>query len=233
MTTEVSVPEFLHWGNTRVTGKGPNQKNTGWTLQFSTPLPGSDPRYKTNIYPRDPAIMIYQDGPDGAQTLVQHTKVEPDGSTTDWESNIVEIGDVVAVELRRGTFKAAKMDGSPNNPEYASNYFWDLISIAPATGQSGSTGGGGVTGSVTGSVTAAAGTGGSGAVEGVIKGHCENIISRLAVAKLLPGIEREDGQIDWEAFRAYRDEYYHIVSNVPIGPALTVPAVEEDEDEEV
>ena len=229
MTTaaEVAVPAFLHWGNTRVTGKGPNQKNTGWVLTFSTPLPGSN--YPTNIYPRDPAIMIYQDRADGAQTLVQHTKVEPDGSTTDWESNIVEVGDVVAVELRRDTFKSTKMDGSPNSPDYATSYFWELTSIAPATGQSGSTGGGGVTGSV----TAAAGTGGSSAVEGVIKGHCENIISQLAVAKLLPGIEREDGQIDWEAFRAYRDEYYHMVSNVPIGPALTVPAVEEDEDEEV
>ena len=41
MTTEVltSVPEYLNW-TTRVSGKGPNQKNTGWVLTLQTPLPG-------------------------------------------------------------------------------------------------------------------------------------------------------------------------------------------------
>mgnify|MGYP003658901267 CR=1 FL=1 len=43
MTTEaiISVPEYLNW-TTRVTGKGPNQKNTGWVLSLQTPLPGSN-----------------------------------------------------------------------------------------------------------------------------------------------------------------------------------------------
>ena len=39
MTTEaiISVPEYLNW-TTRVTGKGPNQKNTGWVSRVDFSL---------------------------------------------------------------------------------------------------------------------------------------------------------------------------------------------------
>jgi hypothetical protein len=60
----------------------------------------------------------------------------------------------------------------------------------------------------------------------VVKGHCENIIASLAIAKLLPGIEEEDGGINWDVFRQYRDVYFHTVTNVPIPPAT-------EEEEEV
>jgi hypothetical protein len=56
--------------------------------------------------------------------------------------------------------------------------------------------------------------------EGVIKGHSENIVAQLAIAKLLPGIEAADGGIDWQVFRTYRDLYYHNVSNVPVEPLV-------------
>ena len=68
-------------------------------------------------------------------------------------------------------------------------------------------------------------------VRGDIKGHCEKIIAQLAVAKLLPGLEAEDGGIDWGLFRQYRDEYFHNVSNVPVEPLPSEEAeevVEED-----
>jgi len=227
MTTEaiISVPEYLNW-TTRVTGKGPNQKNTGWVLQFQTPLPGST--YPTNIYPRDPAIMIYPDV-DGAQALVKHSKTEPDGSITNWESNVAEVGDVVAVQLHRDTFKATKGDGSPNDPNWATSYFWSLLSIVPSSGQ--------VDASAppparTPPPPAPPATGHPAPtppafqVEGVVKGHCENIIASLAIAKLLPGIEEEDGGINWDVFRQYRDVYFHTVTNVPIPPAT-------EEEEEV
>jgi hypothetical protein len=226
MTTEaiISVPEYLNW-TTRVTGKGPNQKNTGWVLQFQTPLPGST--YPTNIYPRDPAIMIYPDV-DGAQALVKHSKTEPDGSITNWESNVAEVGDVVAVQLHRDTFKATKGDGSPNDPNWATSYFWSLLSIVPSSGQvDASAPPPARTPPPPQNVQATpAGTPPAMEVQGVVKGHCENIIAQLAIAKLLPGIEEEDGGINWDMFRQYRDVYFHTVTNVPIPPAT-------EEEEEV
>ena len=66
-------------------------------------------------------------------------------------------------------------------------------------------------------------------VRGDIKGHCEKIIAGLAIAKLLPNVMSEDGGIDWDTFRQYRDEYFHNVSNVPIEPLV---AEESEEDEE-
>ena len=231
MVTEaiVSVPEYLNW-TTRVSGKGPNQKNTGWVLQFQTPLPGST--YPTNIYPRDPAIMIYPDV-DGVPTVVKHSKTEPDGSITYSETNIVEVGDVVAVQLRRDTFKATKQDGSPNDPNWATSYFWELVSIVPSSGQV-------EAGAPTPPRPPTGGTPATGhpaptppafQVEGVVKGHCENIIAQLAVAKLLPGIEADDGGIDWDKYRSYRDLYFHNVSNIPVEPL--VPEEGEEVEEEV
>jgi hypothetical protein len=238
MTTEatVSVPEYLNW-TTRVTGKGPNQRNTGWVLTLQTFLPGST--FETKIYPRDPAILIYPDV-DGAQAAVKHSRVEPDGTTTAWESNVVEIGDVVAVQLHRDTFKENKLDGTPNDRNWAAAYFWELLSIVPSDGQ----------------VDAGAPTPprppannpetqGRWAksddpvhdkpvpfeVRGDIKGHCEKIIGMLAVAKLLPGLEAEDGGIDWGVYRQYRDEYFHNVSNVPVEPLPSEEAEEVDEED--
>ena len=233
MTTEVltSVPEYLNW-TTRVSGKGPNQKNTGWVLTLQTPLPGSN--YPTNLYPRDPAILVYLDV-DGVQAAVKHSRVEPDGTTTAWESNVVEVGDVVAVQLRRDTFKANKLDGSPNDPNWATSYFWELLSIVPSSGQV-------EAGAPTPPRPPTAGTPATGhpaptppafQVEGVVKGHCENIIAQLAVAKLLPGIEADDGGIDWDLFRTYRDLYFHNVSNVPIEPLVPEEGEEVEEEGEV
>ena len=230
MTTEVivSVPEYLNW-TTRVSGKGPNQKNTGWVLTLQTPLPGSN--YPTNLYPRDPAIMIYPDA-DGAPAAVKHSKTEPDGTVTNWESNVVEVGDVVAVQLHRDTFKANKQDGSPNDPNWATSYFWELLSIVPSSGQV-------EAGAPTPPRPPAAGTPATGhpaptppafQVEGVVKGHCENIVAQLAIAKLLPGIMAEDGGIDWDLFRQYRDQYFHSVSNVPVEPLVSEEVEEEGED---
>ena len=219
MTTEVivSVPEYLHW-TTRVTGKGPNQRNTGWVLTLQTPLPGSS--FPTNLYPRDPAILVYP-ATDGVQAVVQHSRTEPDHSTTNWESNIVEVGDVVEVRLRRDTFKTNKLDGTPNDPNYATSYFWALETIVPSTGQvmEAAAPPGRVPPAGTASAPPA-GTPPTFQVEGVVKGHCEKVIAQLAIAKLLPGIEAEDGGIDWEAFRKYRDLYYHSVSNVPVEPLV-------------
>ena len=233
MTTEVltSVPEYLNW-TTRVSGKGPNQKNTGWVLGLQTPLPGSN--YPTNLYPRDPAILVYPDV-DGVQAAVKHSRVEPDGTTTAWESNVVEVGDVVAVQLHRDTFKANKLDGSPNDPNWATSYFWELLSIVPSSGQV-------EAGAPTPPRPPTAGTPATGhpaptppafQVEGVVKGHCENIIAQLAVAKLLPGIEAEDGGIDWDLFRTYRDLYFHNVSNIPVEPLVPEEGEEVEEEEEV
>ena len=233
MVTEtiVSVPEYLNW-TTRVSGKGPNQKNTGWVLSLQTPLPGSN--YPTNLYPRDPAILVYPDV-DGVQAAVKHSRVEPDGTTTAWESNVVEVGDVVAVQLHRDTFKANKLDGSPNDPNWATSYFWELLSIVPSSGQV-------EAGAPTPPRTPTGGTPATGhpaptppafQVEGVVKGHCENIIAQLAVAKLLPGIEADDGGIDWDLFRTYRDLYFHNVSNVPIEPLVPEEGEEVEEEGEV
>ena len=230
MVTEaiISVPEYLNW-TTRVSGKGPNQKNTGWVLSLQTPLPGST--FETKIYPRDPAILIYPDV-DGAPAAVKHSKTEPDGTVTNWESNVVETGDVVAVQLHRDTFKEHKQDGTPNDRNWAAAYFWELLSIVPSDGQVDA-------GSPqaprtpvqTGTPATPAGTPPAFQVEGVVKGHCENIIAQLAVAKLLPGLEAEDGGIDWGAYRQYRDEYFHNVSNVPIEPLPSEEAEEVDEEE--
>ena len=231
MTTEaiVSVPEYLNW-TTRVFSKGPTRSGKGWDLCFATPLPGSS--YETHVYPRDPAIMIYPDV-DGAPAVVKHSKTEPDGTVTNWESNVVETGDVVAIQLHRDTFKATKQDGSPSDPNYATSYFWELTSIVPSDGQV-------EAGAPTPPRPPAAGTPATGhpaptppafQVEGVVKGHCENIVAQLTIAKLLPGIEAEDGGIDWEVFRTYRDLYFHNVSNVPIEPL--VPEEGEEVEEEV
>ena len=233
MTTEVltSVPEYLNW-TTRVSGKGPNQKNTGWVLTLQTPLPGSN--YPTNLYPRDPAILVYLDV-DGVQAAVKHSRVEPDGTTTAWESNVVEVGDVVAVQLHRDTFKANKLDGSPNDPNWATSYFWELLSIVPSSGQV-------EAGAPTPPRTPTGGAPATGhpappppafQVEGVVKGHCENIIAQLAVAKLLPGIEADDGGIDWDLFRTYRDLYFHNVSNIPVEPLVPEEGEEVEEEGEV
>ena len=233
MTTEVivSVPEYLNW-TTRVFSKGPTRSGKGWDLCFATPLPGST--YETHVYPRDPAIMIYPDV-DGAPAVVKHSKTEPDGTVTNWESNVVETGDVVAIQLHRDTFKATKQDGSPNDPNWATSYFWELLSIVPSDGQVDA-------GAPTPPRPPAAGTPATGhpaptppafQVEGVVKGHCENIIAQLAVAKLLPGIEADDGGIDWDLFRTYRDLYFHNVSNVPIEPLVPEEGEEVEEEGEV
>ena len=229
MTTEaiVSVPEYLNW-TTRVFSKGPTRSGKGWDLCFATPLPGSN--YETHVYPRDPAIMIYPDI-DGAPAVVKHSKTEPDGTVTNWESNVVETGDVVAIQLHRDTFKATKQDGSPSDPNYATSYFWELTSIVPSDGQV-------EAGAPTPPRPPAAGTPPTGhpaptppafQVEGVVKGHCEKIIAQLTIAKLLPGIEAEDGGIDWEVFRTYRDLYFHNVSNVPVEPLVSEEIEEEEE----
>ena len=228
MTTEatISVPEYLNW-TTRVTGKGPNRKNTGWVLTLQTFLPGSE--FETKIYPRDPAILVYPDV-DGVQAAVKHSRVEPDGTTTAWESNVVEVGDVVAVQLHRDTFKENKLDGTPNDRNWAAAYFWELMSIVPSNGQVDTVAQQAPrTPPPAGTPAAPAGTPPAFQVEGVVKGHCENIIAQLAIAKLLPNVMSEDGGIDWDTFRQYRDEYFHNVSNVPIEPLV---AEESEEDEE-
>jgi len=230
MTTEatISVPEYLNW-TTRVTGKGPNRKNTGWVLTLQTFLPGSE--FETKIYPRDPAILVYPDV-DGVQAAVKHSRVEPDGTTTAWESNVVEIGDVVAVQLHRDTFKENKLDGTPNDRNWAAAYFWELLSIVPSDGQVDA---GSPQAPRTpvqpGTPATPAGTPPPFEVRGDIKGHCEKIIGMLAVAKLLPGLEAEDGGIDWGLCRQYRDEYFHNVSNVPVEPLPSEEAEEVDEED--
>ena len=227
MTTEaiISVPEYLNW-TTRVFSKGPPRSGKAWDLCFTTPLPGSS--YETHVYPRDPAIMIYPDV-DGAPAAVKHSKTEPDGSVTNWESNIVEVGDVVAVQLHRDTFKATKQDGTPNDPNWATSYFWELVSIVPSNGQVDAGAPSPTrTAPPAGAPAAPAGTPPPFEVRGDIKGHCEKIIAGLAIAKLLPNVMSEDGGIDWDTFRQYRDEYFHNVSNVPIEP-LAAEESEEDE----
>ena len=230
MTTEVivSVPEFLNW-TTRVFSKGPTRSGKGWDLCFQTPLPGST--YETHVYPRDPAIMIYPDV-DGAPAAVKHSKTEPDGTVTNWESNVVETGDVVAIQLHRDTFKATRQDGTPSDPNYATSYFWELVSIAPSSGQV-ETGAAlpGRPPAPPNNPATPAGTPPAFQVEGVVKGHCENIIAQLAIARLLPGIDAEDGGIDWEVFRTYRDLYFHNVSNIPIEPLVPGETEEVEEDE--
>jgi len=39
----------------------------------------------------------------------------------------------------------------------------------------------------------------------------------------------EDGGIDWDTFRQYRDQYFHNVSNVPVSPPPTDEEPVEDE----
>ena len=218
MTTEVivSVPEYLNW-TTRVFSKGPTRSGKGWDLCFQTPLPGST--YETHVYPRDPAIMIYLDV-DGAPAAVKHSKTEPDGTITNWESNVVETGDVVAIQLHRDTFKATRQDGTASDPSYATSYFWELVSIAPSSGQVETGAALPSKAPAVGNPATPAGTPPAWEVRGDIKGHCEKIIAELTIAKLLPGIEAADGGIDWEVFRTYRDLYYHNVSNVPVEPLV-------------
>jgi len=230
MTTEVivSVPEFLNW-TTRVFSKGPTRSGKGWDLCFQTPLPGST--YETHVYPRDPAIMIYPDV-DGAPAKVKHSKTEPDGTITYSETNMVETGDVVAIQLHRDTFKATRQDGTPSDPNYATSYFWELVSIAPSSGQV-ETGAAlpGRPPAPPNNPATPAGTPPAFEVRGDIKGHCEKIIAELTIARLLPGIEAEDGGIDWEVFRTYRDLYFHNVSNIPIEPLVPGETEEVEEDE--
>ena len=214
MTTPIAVPEYLHW-TTRVTGKGPNQKNTGWVLQLQTPLPGSS--YPTNLYPRDPSILVYNDI-DGVPAMVPHSRTDPGGSTTDWASDLVEVGDVVAVQLRRDTFKINKQDGTPNDPNWATSYFWSLESIAPSTGPVMEASAPPRQAPPPAPAGVPADTPQPLQIAGIVRGHCENVIVQLAIAKLLPGIEAEDGGVDWQVFRTYRDLYFHNVSDVPIEP---------------
>ena len=230
MTTEVivSVPEYLNW-TTRVFSKGPTRSGKGWDLCFQTPLPGST--YETHVYPRDPAIMIYPDV-DGAPAKVKHSKTEPDGTITYSETNMVETGDVVAIQLKRDTFKTTRQDGTASDPNYATSYFWELVSIAPSSGQV-ETGAAlpGRPPAPANNPATPAGTPPAFEVRGDIKGHCEKIIAELTIARLLPGIEAEDGGIDWEVFRTYRDLYFHNVSNIPIEPLVPGETEEVEEDE--
>jgi hypothetical protein len=233
MTTEIpssiSVPEYLNW-TTRVFSKGQTRSGKRYDLCFATPLPGST--YETHVYPRDPAILIYPDV-DGALAVVNHSKTEPDGSVTYWESNVVETGDVVAIQLHRDTFKATKQDGSPSDPNYATSYFWELLSIWPSTGQvdTGAAAPPPRPPATVGTPPPPAGTPPAFEVRGDIKGHCEKIIAELTIARLLPGIEADDGGIDWDVFRTYRDLYYHNVSNIPIEPLASEEAARDEEEE--
>ena len=134
------------------------------------------------------------------------------------------------MQLHRDTFKATKMDGSPNDPNWATSYFWELMSIVPSEGQVDAVAPTPPRTAPTPAAPAApAGTPPPFEVRGDIKGHCEKIIAGLAIAKLLPNVMSEDGGIDWDTFRQYRDEYFHNVSNVPIEPLV---AEESEEDEE-
>ena len=118
--------------------------------------------------------------------IQRQLRLKYDRSMTIPGGRLVEVGDVVAVQLHRDTFKANKLDGSPNDPNWATSYFWELLSIVPSDGQVDA-----------GAPTRppAAGTPATGhpaptppafQVEGVVKGHCENIIAQLAIARLLP-----------------------------------------------
>ena len=167
---------------------------------------------------------------------MKHSKTEPDGTVTNWESNVVETGDVVAIQLHRDTFKATRQDGTASDPNYATSYFWELVSIVPSSGQveTGAALPGRPPAQTPVNAPAPEGAAPTFEVRGDIKGHCEKIIAQLAIARLLPGIEAEDGGIDWDAFRTYRDLYYHNVSNVPVEPLvpeeIEVVAVMPDEE---
>ena len=241
MVTEnmVVLPETFNWLTT-VETKGLNRSKTGYVLNFSTRLPQS--RYPTTVYISPDQLVYPQE--DGQDAVVRHAQVVPDkdnpGKTLIEESysNIVEEGDTVYVQIHRGNLKKNE-DDTYKNPDFCSSYFWDLESISPGEGtplvqatlntprqQVNSPGSANGTGS-----SVDVGQNPTFEVRGDIKGHCEKIIAQLAVAKLLPGLEAEDGGIDWGLFRQYRDEYFHNVSNVPVEPLPSEEAeevVEED-----
>ena len=236
MTTEsmVMLPETFNW-LTQVVRRYQNSKQTGWVLELSTKLPQSI--HNTNIYV-SPAQLIYVDG-DGKQMEVPHTRIVPtqDGLETveKFADNLIQDNDMVYVELRRGNLK--QKDGVPLNGNYCSNYWWDLESISPGEGiplaQANLNTPRQQVSHPRSANDAAPGSNAGQApvfqVEGVIKGHAENIIAQLAIAKLLPGIEAEDGGIDWDVFRSSRDLYFHHVSNVPVEPLALEEAAEDEE----
>ena len=237
MTTEsmVMLPETFNW-LTQVVRRYQNSKQTGWVLELSTKLPRAI--HNTNIYISS-AQLIYTDT-DGKEMQVPHTRIVPtqDGLETaeKFTNNLIEENDLVFVELSRGNLK--EKDGVPQNGDYCSSYWWNLESISPGEGiplaqanlntprQQVSH-----PRSANDAAPSNAGQNPVFQVEGVVKGHCENIIAQLAIAKLLPGIEAEDGGIDWDVFRSYRDLYFHHVSNVPVEPLALEEAAEDDDDE--
>jgi hypothetical protein len=238
MVTEnmVVLPETFNW-LTKVNRKHLSQSGTKWVLELSTKLPQS--QYDTNIY-INPDQLIYLDD-DGNEMQVEHTRIVPEqdgGNRVEtYTNNLVEERDLVFVELSRGNLK--EKNGVSLNADYCSSYWWNLESLSPGEGtpltqanlntprqQVNSPRSANATGSGDG-----AGQNPTFEVRGDIKGHCEKIIAQLAVAKLLPGLEAEDGGIDWGLFRQYRDEYFHNVSNVPVEPLPSEEAeevVEED-----
>ena len=242
MVTEnmVVLPEAFNW-LTRVNRKHLSQAGTKWVLELSTKLPQS--QYETSIY-INPDQLMYLDE-NGKEMQVEHTRLVPEqddeGNVTtvveNFTNNLVEERDLVFVELSRGKLK--EKNGVPLNADYCSSYWWNLESLSPGEGTPLAQANLNTPRQQVNSPRSANGTGSSVDVgqnptfqiEGVVKGHCENIIAQLAVAKLLPGLEAEDGGIDWDVYRQYRDEYFHNVSNVPIEPLRSEEAeevVEED-----
>jgi hypothetical protein len=238
MVTEnmVALPETFNW-LTKVNRKHLSQSGTKWVLELSTKLPQS--QYDTNIY-INPDQLIYLDD-DGNEMQVEHTRIVPEqdgGNRVEtYTNNLVEERDLVFVELSRGNLK--EKNGVSLNADYCSSYWWNLESLSPGEGTPLTQANLNTPRQQVNSPRSANGTGSSVdvgqnptfQVEGVVKGHCENIIAQLAVAKLLPGLEAEDGGIDWGLFRQYRDEYFHNVSNVPVEPLPSEEAEEVDEEE--
>jgi hypothetical protein len=234
MTTETTVvlPETFNW-LTQVVRRYPNSKKTGFVLELSTKFPQSI--RETYIYINSDQL-IYTDT-DGKQMQVQHTRIVPtqDGGehVETYTDNLIQDNDLVYVELSRGNLKGEK-DGVPQNGNYCSNYWWNLESISPGEGiplvqASLNTPRQQVSHPRSADDAAPAGQNPAFEVRGDIKGHCEKIIAMLAVAKLLPGIEAEDGGIDWDTFRSYRDLYYHNVSNIPVVPLALEEAAGDEE----
>ena len=238
MVTEnmVALPETFNW-LTKVNRKHLSQSGTKWVLELSTKLPQS--QYDTNIY-INPDQLIYLDD-DGNEMQVEHTRIVPEqdgGNRVEtYTNNLVEERDLVFVELSRGNLK--EKNGVSLNADYCSSYWWNLESLSPGEGTPLTQANLNTPRQQVNSPRSANGTGSSVdvgqnptfQVEGVVKGHCENIIAQLAVAKLLPGLEAEDGGIDWGVYRQYRDEYFHTVSNVPIEPLRSEEAEEVDEED--
>ena len=238
MVTEnmVALPETFNW-LTKVNRKHLSQSGTKWVLELSTKLPQS--QYDTNIY-INPDQLIYLDD-DGNEMQVEHTRIVPEqdgGNRVEtYTNNLVEERDLVFVELSRGNLK--EKNGVSLNADYCSSYWWNLESLSPGEGTPLTQANLNTPRQQVNSPRSANGTGSSVdvgqnptfEVRGDIKGHCEKIIAQLAVAKLLPGLEAEDGGIDWGLFRQYRDLYYHNVSNVPVEPLPSEEAEEVDEED--